>query len=433
MSLTYPAAIEQFQEWADSPGLTMGNATAAATSLSFGPFAAGTIVAVIDGPLAVVSFAAAPGGLDLGHSTTISVTTAGGVGPFGYSFASLPPGCGGPGPTITCTPTQTGSYSVAVTVTDTYGLSSRATTTVDVNAAPSFSSFSASPSEVDIGMTASLAAAVHGGTVPFGFVYSTLPQGCTSADQAVLTCAPTATGTFNVGVQVTDADGETATSSITLTVDPAPTITFTEAGPVLLDVGMTTVLVAQGVGTGAVSYAWTGLPPGCTTVNSGTLTCRPGAPGAFTVAVGITDSIGGRAASSIAVEVAARPSSQVTASPPTIALGGTSWINVTVSGGTGPITYSFAGLPSGCTSSNLPSLACTPTSGGTDQITVTATDSLHQSGNTTVTLTVNGPPGNAPGGLNGLTAADTLAIVVGVLLGAAVLVLWFRQRRRKAA
>ena len=66
-------------------------------------------------------------------------------------------------------------------------------------------------------------------------------------------------------------------------------------------------------------------------------------------------------------------------------------LTVTARGGTGPLTYAYAGLSSGCSSANVSSLTCTPTATGTFTVTVTVTDAVGKSATATVDLIVNPP------------------------------------------
>jgi len=76
------------------------------------------------------------------------------------------------------------------------------------------------------------------------------------------------------------------------------------------------------------------------------------------------------------------------ANPFTVVAG--SWTNITVnaSGGTGFLTYSYTGLPSGCSSANETTIMCRPTSAGTYFVTVRVVDQKGFSNTETLTLTV---------------------------------------------
>ena len=426
--LSYATVIESFRGFAASPGMVLADPNATTTSLTFSPFQAGTLVAILDGPLAVGSFTASPAAIDLGGSTTLTVVPHGGTGPYGFSYAALPPGCSGTGASITCVPSGVGTYSIGVTLSDIFALMAQATTTLVVNRLPSVATFAVAPSEIDVGMTTTFTTTVSGGTAPLAFAYGSLPLGCVTGDTATLRCTPTAASLSLVGVVVTDAFGHTATSAVELNVHPAPTLSPIAATRTALDVHLTTTLSATATGTGWTSFAWYGLPTGCASANLSSIDCVPTAVGVANITLVITDAVGGQANSTLVLTVAAAPSAAVSASPSPVDPGTTTWLNVTASGGTGGLSYAYAGLPVGCASMNVSSLACAATTPGTYTVTVTVTDALHQSANATATFVVNGAAG--PGGLlSGVPSAVLALLVLAVVFLVAFLVVLTLRRR----
>ena len=79
------------------------------------------------------------------------------------------------------------------------------------------------------------------------------------------------------------------------------------------------------------------------------------------------------------------------------------------------MTYSYAGLPAGCTSADTPVLACTPNATGTFNVQVTVTDANGMTMRSNATLTVNAS-------FLGLPAAEGYAVVAGMVVLAAVVV-----------
>jgi YVTN family beta-propeller protein len=108
----------------------------------------------------------------------------------------------------------------------------------------------------------------------------------------------------------------------------------------------------------------------------------------------IADSVAGTAAI-----VASSPPSITgfEAVPSTFDLGGRTTLDVTTLGGAGTSSYSYTGLPNGCTSENTDALNCTPTSSGTYSVTVTVTDELGDSATALTNVTIK----------SGLTASAT--------------------------
>jgi hypothetical protein len=62
---------------------------------------------------------------------------------------------------------------------------------------------------------------VQGGATPLAYVFTGLPPGCRSSNFSVLTCTPSASGSYDVNVTVTDELGRSQSSTIALGVEPA--------------------------------------------------------------------------------------------------------------------------------------------------------------------------------------------------------------------
>ncbi|MCI4350814.1 MAG: hypothetical protein L3K15_04805 [Thermoplasmata archaeon] len=182
-------------------------------------------------------------------------------------------------------------------------------------------------------------------------------------------------------------------------------------------------------GSGGYTFAWTGLPPGCDSINASAIDCQPTSPGLFPISVVVHDGVGDPPASATAT-LAINPAPTIaglTASPFTAYAGTTNVSFVaTVAGGTGHLTFSYAGLPPGCAPTNTSKLRCTPTSAGTFPVTVSVVDEVNASAQATVTLYVRNP-----GGAPWLTAPRIAAIAGVGVVTAVVLGLVVRRRRRR--
>ncbi|MDE1820730.1 MAG: hypothetical protein KGI98_07760 [Euryarchaeota archaeon] len=80
------------------------------------------------------------------------------------------------------------------------------------------SSFSASSSGVALGQSVTFSVVAKGGTPPYTFAYAGLPKGCSSANTALLSCAPAAPGTSTTRVYVNDTASGTVSATTTLDV-----------------------------------------------------------------------------------------------------------------------------------------------------------------------------------------------------------------------
>ena len=67
---------------------------------------------------------------------------------------------------------------------------------------------------------------VAGGRPPYSYSYGGLPPGCFGGNSATLSCSPTQFGIYNVSVSVEDSAGRSASSNLTVQVDPADTQIF---------------------------------------------------------------------------------------------------------------------------------------------------------------------------------------------------------------
>jgi hypothetical protein len=125
------------------------------------------------------------------------------------------------------------------------------------------------------------------------YTYRGLPPGCASADVATLLCTPTGSGSFTIRAEVTSPATAASDASLILTVTPHPSVSSFLASPPSIAVGQSTRLtVVPAGGTGPFDYSYGGLPPGCSSANTSSLSCIPSASGNFTVTVSLTDRFG---------------------------------------------------------------------------------------------------------------------------------------------
>lgn len=343
----------------------------------------------------VPSFTATPSTIDLGSSSTLSVTTSGGAPPFSYVYSSLPAGCTTTNAaSFLCTPTATGSFTIHVIATDATGKTAQQNTSLAVSVDPSITSFTASPAAVDVGMTSTIAVAAAGGVLPYSYAYSSLPPGCSSSNGASISCTPTGPGTFGLHVIVTDGTGRTVQANTSLTVNALPAITSYSASPSSLDVGQTTTFtVAATGGTGTLTYVYGRAPTGCTAGSASSFTCIPTAAGSYTVSVTVTDALGRTAWGNATILVSVLPSiTSFVASPTLLDLRQTVSLTVAAAGGTAPLTYAYAGLPSGCTSGTGTSFACTSTLVGSFAVHAYVNDSTGAGAQSNASFTVDPDP-----------------------------------------
>ncbi|MGC2290036.1 MAG: hypothetical protein WA688_09310 [Thermoplasmata archaeon] len=214
--------------------------------------------------------------------------------------------------------------------------------------------------------------------------------------------------------------------------------------------------------TSNYTFTWTGIPAfvpgapgsGCMGVNpvnlsavpdndSSLLNCSAAAPGTFTVSVSAMNITSGQSNSSttLSILVNALPTasgftvnSSATAPSDHVkgAVNTSITFSVTASGGTGPLSYQYSGLPLGC-SSNASTFSCLPNRVGVYNVTVTAIDVYGYTSSETlnVTVTVTGAVKTTSSGIGNTGWAIVIGIlVVGALVTIALL---FQARREERA
>lgn len=292
----------------------------------------------------------------------VTVGASGGVGPYSYSWNT--------------TPTQNiqtvnglGSGNYTATVTDANGCIVNSTTTI-TEPAPLTLSTAGFPATCNGTSTGQAVVIPNGGTPTY--TYQWLPSGGNGASANGLNA-----GTYNI--TVTDNNGCTATSNVTIT-QPAP-ISLTASGSGTICLGQSTTISATATGgNGGYVYTWNGSMTGATQ------TVMPTAPTSYNVAVTDMNGCTGNTAS-VSVNVTSLTASNLIVTPSTtICQGNSTTISSSVSGNTGPVTIFWSnGLGSG----NGP-FSVSPSN--TTIYTVTVTDACNNSITGYVPVVVNQLP-----------------------------------------
>ncbi|SCB47007.1 Putative Ig domain-containing protein, partial [Rhizobium miluonense] len=435
-----------------------GSASASGTSITYTPTASysgpdsftytatngagtstpATATITVSPPTVSLSPSTLPSGtVAVAYSQAVSAT--GGTGPYTYAITagSLPAGLSLSTTTgsVSGTPTAAGTFNFTITATDsstgTGPFASSKAYSITV-AAPTISVSPSSLSAGVVGTAYSQTITASGGTSSYSFAITSgaLPAGLTLSSGGSLAGTPTAGGTFNFTVAATDSSTGTgapfsSSKAYSLTV-AAPTITV---APTTLPTAAVAVAYSQTVtasgGTNSYSYAITAgaLPAGLTLSSGGALAGTPTAGGTFNFTITATDSstgtgpFTGSRAYSLSVSaptIVVNPSSLPSGTAET-AYNQT----MTATGGTGSYTYSLSAgaLPAGVGLSSGGALSGTPTTAGTFNFTVTATDSSTGTGPFTgsraYTLTIAAPtitiaPATLPAGTAGTTYSQTI-------------------------
>lgn len=393
------------------PGLSLSGNTISGTPTQRGAYAftiratdsaSASGVRSFSGSAANPTLAIAPSTPSAAQGLAYSVTFTASGGVPGYTFAyengTLPPGLSLSGATLSGTPTTQGSYTFGIRVTDSStGTGSYAevkSVTLQVIPPPTIVVSPTTVPGATVAVAYSQTLSASGGTAPYSFAITagTLPAGLSlNTSTGALTGTPTAAGTFNFTVTATDTNSFTGSRAYTLVVAP-PVILIAPSALTGGTVGAaySESFIASG-GIATYSYAITaGALPAGVTLNgsSGVISGTPSAGGTFNFTVTATSSSTGAGAP----HTGSRAYS-TTFLPATVVLPATTLANGTqnaaysatlnpASGGTPSYTYALTAgsLPAGITLSSAGTLSGTPTSAGTSNFSVTATDSSTGSG-----------------------------------------------------
>ena len=339
--------------------------------------------------------------VETGASVTFSVTASGGATPYSYAWNDLPSPCSGTDTASpVCTPATAGVYSISVTLTDANGYSvTSSVLSFPVLSGPSVATPSSSPEgSVDLGQTVIFTANATGGSGSYRYTWSGLPTGCSAASSATVTCTPTATGLYSVSVTVVDSLGGTATSTpLVFAVYTDPTIGSLTVSPGTIDIGQTFQFALSAPSTGGAGsyrYVWSGLPVGCVSNDSTQLACTPIKEGSGTAEVTVYDANNVTNASTVSWWVYTDPYlAGISADPRGIDLGQeVTFASIGLAGGTGVFSYRWTGLPAGCVGGNRSTIECTPTTVGSENVTLNVTDTNGRSVSRTAMFTVLADP-----------------------------------------
>jgi hypothetical protein len=368
---------------------------------------------------------------DVGQTVEFTSQVTGGSGGYSFNWLHLPLGCGSSSSSsVTCQSITAGSYVVSLNITDSnafsvvsYGLP------LTVYADPSIAAFTTSPNNLDLGQTTTTVVLA---TVSYGalsYSYSGFPSGCTTTNSPTFTCDPSVAGHYLLVVTVTDLNGFTvANGPVSLTVNSYPT-TSLQANPSDLDLGQTvTLTISVTGGTGSFSYSYLTLPPGCSSSNTPNLACQPSQIGQYTIQTIATDQLGVTVMSSATLTVNADPTiSSFMPSSAAIDVGQKVTLTVSANLGTGTLTYSYSGLPPGCSSANSAHLSCAPSTSGSYEVQVIVTDQTGKSSTSSLSINVN------PQTLFGLPLLVGYSVIAGIVVAALALSISVLRSRKTRA
>ena len=327
-----------------------------------------TTVTVSAVPAIITSFVAAPPTIETGTSSSLTAVFSGGTGVISPGDISVTSGTA-----VSVSPTTMTTYTL--TVTPAAGTPVTATVTVNVDPAPAIASFVANPTTIEAGSSTSLTAVFSGGS---GVIN---PGNITVVSGIPAQITPTTTTTTTYTLTVTPPIGAAITQSVTVTVDPIPTITSFVASPTNIATGSSSNLTAVFTGgTGVIT-------PGNLSVTSGVaVSVSPTATTTYILTV--TPPVGAITVTQTAI-VTVGPAPVITsfgATPTSITAGQSANLTGVFSNGTGVIT------PGNLTASSGTPVTVSPTTTTTYTLTVTSNTGTPVTATATATVTVTAVP-----------------------------------------
>lgn len=331
----------------------------------------------------------------VGSTYSQQFTQTGGTGTFNWtSSGNIPTGLtlSGTG-LLSGTPTTNGSYTFTITATNTTsGCTASQSYTVTVGCDPVVITPSTMPNvQVNTPYNQTVSQTGNFGTWTYTVTSGTIPTGLTFNNGAI-TGTTTQAGTYTFTVTGVSQYGCTGSQSYTIVVG-CPTIALTPGTVPNAPIGQAynqplTVTGSTNTFTFAVSSGM--LPTGITLSTGGVLSGTPTVAGSYTFTVTATDNFGCSTSTTYTIVVACPT---IVLSPGTLPPGNVGFAysqTFTVTGSTNTFTYTSTGaLPPGLTLTTGGILAGTPTTAGTYNFTVTATDSYGCTTQTTYTVIIS--------------------------------------------
>ena len=378
-----------------------------------------------------------------------SVTASGGTAPLKWSTTgALPAGLAFKAGAISGTPTTAGVSTFTAQITD----SSDVPFTVKAPESISISSpsgnvvvtISGQPPAGTVGVAYATALSASGGAAPYAWKLTSgsLPAGLTLSASGSISGTPTTAGASVFTVSAVDANGNSATAAFSIKINASSstplTLTLSTLPGATVGVPYSATVGVSG-GTMPYSCLQAGglLPAGLTLSTNCVVSGTPTTAGTSVVMVKATDSSNPVETTTgpESITVSAAASSLTLMSPPDGKVGVAYTGTIGVSGGSAPYncTITAGALPAGLTLGAGCVINGTPTTAGTANLTVNATDSSSPAktvtGPVTLTITANtlsltlstlpgatvGVPYSATIGVTGGTAPYNCNIIAGML------------------
>lgn len=376
-----PTAAGQFQPIVLSVLDTVSGQSASLSTYS---------IAISYAPLSIAT-PSLPGGSYQQAYGPIALSATGGSGSYQWSASGLPTGVSiTTGGVISGSPSVGGTFPVTVSLSDRVsGQTASQGYSIAIAYAPL--TITQVGAGIPVGGSTSLPLTATGGMPPYKWsAIGTLPAGFTLTN-GVLSGTPTQAGNLSIGVEVTDSQPVSASSTIIVNVLGFAISTLP---PATAGSNYSTVLSATG-GTPPYTFSATGLPSGLS-ISGGNLTGTVAQAGTYNFSLQVQDNAG--IVASLPSSLTVNASGALSLTAPTLANG---TVNVPYStplsawatGGSPPYQWAVqsGSLPPGLALSGAGVLSGTPNGTGSYSFTLQATDTSGATSSAAATLIVNPP------------------------------------------
>jgi Putative Ig domain len=373
----------------------------------------------VTAPLAIVTTSPLPAAT-IGLTYSQTLVAAGGTGVYTWSATGQPAWLNvSAAGVLTGTPPTIGNASFSATVTDTNGVTRSATFAVAVIPPPLVIVTTQLPGSAT-GVNYSQSLSGTGGQPPLAWdiVAGSLAPGLTLAPSGTISGKPSAVGSFNFTVRLSDSASNAAASKpFTIAVTSGLTIATAPVLPAVTQgIAYTATLSASG---GLAPFAWSvasgALPAGLQLDATAKISGTPTAAGSFTFSVKVTDGASGNATQDFSLLVNPAPTI-ATPSLPDGTQGAAYSQLLHSSGGTAPFawTVTAGALPPGIMLAAQGALSGNPTASGSFSFTVQVKDSSGATATQRLAAVIAPPLGITtapalPGGTANVAYSVTLA------------------------
>lgn len=341
---------------------------------------------------------------EIGVAYSQQLSASGGTATYTYSVqsGSFPSGISlNSSGLISGTPAAgtTGQYTVLIKATDATGLTGTRSYVNNCTAPVVITITPTAPPSGYVGSAYSQQLTASGGTAPYTFVpvTTTYPPGITMNSSGLISGTPTNTGTYYFNVIAVDAaNKQSASIQITIVIAAAPSVVISPSslGAVYATKAYSQTFTGSG-GTAPYTVSlYSGTLPTGLTLSSNTLSGTPTTAGTYSFTLKVADANGFYSTNAYSFTI--NPVPTISLTPTTL---GSAVVNVaytqtfTASGGTAPYTFSVSGtFPPGISGNpSTGTLSGTPTSTGTYNFTITATDANGFTGSRAYSLVITAP------------------------------------------